>query len=191
VVTVSRSLLGSFQQRQVCPTCKGAGEIYKTPCGDCDSTGRIRKPHSIEVNVPSGVSAGNYMRMRGEGHWGPGGNGDIIVEFSESPHNLFRRIGDDIMIEYSVSFTTAALGGEVEVPTLNGNKKIKIQSGTQSGAIYRIRKQGIGHLNSGGKGDELVRVVVHTPKRLNSKQKKILEELTENNYSVPKPSKPK
>jgi len=190
VVTVSRSFFGSFQQRQVCPACRGTGETYQETCTECSGSGRNKKTHKIELNVPSGVSAGNFMRLRAEGHWGPGGRGDMIVEFAEKPHNLFRRIGDDVMIEVPISFSFAALGGQIEVPTLNGNKKIKIQSGTQSGAIYRIRKQGIEHLN-GGKGDELVRIIVHTPKRVSAEQRKLLEALKDKDYKVPRARKPK
>jgi len=190
VVTVSRSFFGNIQQRSTCPNCAGTGEIYAEPCGKCEKTGRIKGTHTIEINVPSGVSTGNYMRLRGEAHWGPGGRGDIVVEFTEKPHDLFKRVGDDILIEFPISFTTASLGGQVEVPTLNGKKKVKIQPGTQSGAIYRIRKQGLGHLD-GGKGDELVRVIVHTPRKLSTKQRKLLEELAEADYKLPSPSKPK
>ncbi|MBN2378301.1 molecular chaperone DnaJ [candidate division WOR-3 bacterium] len=189
VVTVSRSFFGNIQQRRTCPNCGGLGETYKEPCKKCDRTGRVKKTHTVEINVPAGVSTGNYMRLRNEAHWGPGGRGDIIVEFSEKPHNLFRRIGDDIMVEFPISFTTATLGGQIEVPTLNGKKKVKIQAGTQSGAIYRIRRQGLGHLD-GGKGDQLVRVIVHTPKRLSAGQKKLLEDLGSDDYSVPGPAKP-
>lgn len=187
VITTSRSFFGSFQQRSVCPNCGGTGEIYQEPCKDCDRSGRVKKDHRIEVNIPAGVTSGNYMCLRGEGHWGPGGRGDIVVEFLEKPHSLFKRVGDDVVIELPISFATAALGGKVEVSTLNGNKTVKIQSGTQSGAIYRIRNQGIGHLD-GGKGDELVRVIVHTPERLSSEQKKLLEKL---DYKTPEPHKPK
>jgi molecular chaperone DnaJ len=190
VVTVSRSFLGTFQQRQTCPTCSGTGQILKETCTECRGTGRVKKSHKIEINIPAGVTSGNFMRLRSEGHWGPGGRGDIIVEFEEKPHELFRRTGDDIMVEFSVSFPTATLGGTIEAPTLNGKKKIKIKPGTQSGSIYRIRNQGIGHLN-GGKGDELVRVVVHTPKKLSAKQKRLLEELASNDYKTPGPAKPR
>jgi len=190
VVTVSRSFFGSFQQRQTCPACRGTGETFRETCKECGGSGRVKKSHKIEINIPAGVSAGNYMRMRNEGHWGPGGRGDIIVEFEEKAHDLFRRIGDNVMIEVPISFTLAALGGPIEVPTLNGNKKVKIQPGTQSGAVYRIHKQGIGHLN-GGKGDELVRIVVHTPKRVSADQRKLLKELADKDYKVPRPRKPK
>jgi len=190
VVTVSRSFFGTFRERRVCPNCAGTGEIFKETCKKCAGSGRVKKSHKIELNIPAGVSEGQFMRLRGEGHWGPGGRGDVNIEFAEKPHNLFKRIGDDIMIEFPISFTTAALGGNVDVPTLNGKRKIKIQSGTQSGAVYRIRKQGIEHLN-GGKGDELVRIIVHTPKRLSAAQRKLLQELADKDYNVPNPRKPK
>jgi len=189
VMTTTRSFFGTFQERRTCPACGGSGEVFKETCKDCRGEGRVRNSHRIELNIPAGVASGNYMRLRGEGHWGPGGRGDIIVEFAEKPHRLFKRIGDDIMVEVPISFATAALGGEIEVPTLNGAKKIKIHAGTQSGAVYRIRKQGIGHLN-GGKGDELVRVVIHTPKRFSSAQRRLLEELKTDDYKVPSPRKP-
>lgn len=190
VYTVSRTILGEVRQLQLCPACKGAGETFAESCTRCAGSGRIKTPHKIDINVPSGVASGNYMRLRTEGHWGPGGRGDIIVQFDEKPHNLFRRVGDNIMIEVPISFSTAALGSQIEVPTLNGTRKVKIQSGTQSGAIYRIRKQGIGHLDGGGRGDELVRVIVHTPKRVSADQRKLLEDLDKKGYKIPKPRKP-
>lgn len=187
VITVSRSFFGELRQRQLCPSCNGSGETFKETCKECSGSGRVRKTHKIEVNVPAGVTSGNYMRLRSEGHWGPGGRGDVIVEFEEKPHQLFLRIGDDIMVEIPVTFSLAALGGEIEIPTLNGSRKLKLHSSTQPGAIYRVKKQGLGHLD-GGKGDELVRIVVHTPERLSSEQKKLLEKL---NYKTPEPRKPK
>lgn len=189
VITVSRNFLFESRQRQTCPACGGIGETYSQACKECGSSGRIKRPHKIELNIPAGVSEGQFMRLRAEGHWEPGGRGDIIVEIREKPHELFERIGDDIMVEMPLSFTLAVLGGSIEVPTLNGKHKIKIQPGTQSGAVYRIRKLGIEHLN-GGKGDELVRVLVHTPKRLSAAQRKLLEELKDKDYKVPNPRRP-
>jgi len=189
VITVSRSIFGEIRQRQVCPACHGSGETYKETCQRCKGAGRIKKSHKIELNIPAGVASGNFMRLRNEANWGPGGRGDIVVEFDEKPHKLFRRVGDDIMVEFPISFTIASLGGEVQVPTLDGRKSLKIHSGTQSGAIYRLRKYGIEHLN-GGRGDELVRIIVHIPKRLNGVQKKIINELKAKDYKVPDPRKP-
>ncbi len=187
VTTVSRSFFGSIQQRQTCPSCGGTGETFKESCKACNSTGRVKKQKKIELNIPSGVTSGNYMRLRNEGHWGPGGRGDMIVEFDEKRHSLFLRQGDDIIVDVPISFTIAALGGSIEVPTLNGKKKIKVSAGTQSGTLQRIRGQGIGHLN-GGRGDELVRLIVHTPEKLSASQRKLMEEL---DYKVPAPGRPK
>ncbi|NLI98857.1 molecular chaperone DnaJ [bacterium] len=190
VVTVSRSFFGSIQQRQTCPACGGTGEIFKENCKTCSGTGRLKKPRKIEIKIPAGVSNGNYMRLRNEGHWGPGGRGDLIVEFEEKRHSLFARQADDIIVDVPISFSLAALGGSIEVPTLNGKKKIKIAAGTQSGSIHKIRGQGIGHLD-GGSGDELVRLIVHTPDKLTTSQKRALEELLKDDYKIPPPARPK
>ncbi len=186
VKKVSRSFFGQFVQVSTCPECYGTGRKVVKRCPVCGGEGRIKIKKRIVLDIPAGVSNGNYMTLRNEGHWGRDGRGDIIVEFEEKPHSLFKRRGDDVMVTVPVSFAKAVLGGEIEVPTLNGNKKIKIPPGTQSGTIFRLKNMGIKHLERGGRGDELVKIVVHVPNNLSKREKEIIKEL---DYPVPPPYK--
>ena len=141
--------------------------------------GRIQDEVTVKVNVPAGVHEGSYMTMRGEGNAGKrgGSSGDIIVVFQESQHEYFIREGDDIVYDMFISFPVAALGGEVEVPTLNGKAVLKIEGGTPAGKMLKMRDKGIRHLNSSGRGDQLVRVNIDVPKKVNGKEKELLKEL--------------
>jgi molecular chaperone DnaJ len=184
------SFLGQFVQVQPCPDCCGAGERVKETCKVCSGDGRVRKPRTLKVRIPAGVAAGNYLPLHGEGHYGPGGNGDVLVQFEEKEHQLFLRQGDDIAIEVPVSMATAVLGGKLKVPTLSGEKELEIPVGTQSGSVLRIRGSGIKHLD-GGVGDELVRVVIHIPKHLSREEKTLLKKLDESKTeATPGPRKP-
>ena len=140
--------------------------------------GRVQNEVSIKIDVPAGVNDGNYMTMRNDGNAGKRGGpaGDLIVVFKEIQHEYFAREGDDILYDLFVSYPEAALGGEVEVPTLNGKAKLKIDSGTPSGKLLKMRDKGIKHLNHSGKGDQIVRVNIAVPKKLNSKEKELLKE---------------
>jgi len=175
----SRSLFGTFVSVQPCHTCNGEGRIVSDPCQNCGSTGRIQETETINVTVPAGVSSGNYIPIKGQGNVGPrnGPRGDIIVYIEELEHELFDRQGDDVVYELPISITQAALGDNVEVPTLNGRAKLKIPSGTQSGKIFRMRGKGIHHLMRNGSGNQLVRVWVWTPTNLSGKEIKLLEDL--------------
>jgi len=179
VHTQSRSFFGTFINVQACPACGGEGKIISDPCTSCNGTGRTRETETITVNVPAGVSTGNYIPLKGQGDIGPRGGpaGDIIVFIEEAEHELFERQEDDVVYELPISFTQAALGDSVEVPTLNGRARLKIPAGTQSGKIFRMRGKGIQHLNSGGAGDQLVRVWIWTPKTVSRSERKLLEEL--------------
>ncbi len=172
------SFLGQFVQVQPCPDCGGAGERVKETCKVCSGVGRVRKPRTLKVRIPAGVSAGNYLPLHGEGHFGPGGNGDVLVQFEEKEHQLFRRQGDDIEVELPVGIPTAVMGGKLKVPTLGGEKELEVPAGTQSGTVLRIRGAGIKHLD-GGVGDELVRVVIHVPRHLSREEKNLLKKLDE------------
>jgi len=174
----SSSIFGQFIQVTGCPACGGEGARVKEPCKQCGATGRVRKERTLKVRIPAGVTAGNYLPLHNEGHYGPGGLGDVHVEIQEKEHPLFVRHGDDVVVELPVSLTTAALGGKVKVPTLTGEKEIEVQSGTQHGAIVRLRGAGIKHLD-GGSGDELVRVAVHVPRKLSKDEKNLLKKLAE------------
>lgn len=181
---VSRSFFGQFVQVTGCPECRGTGRKIKRVCSVCEGKGKIRVKKKILLEIPPGVSDGNYMTLRREGHWGRDGRGDIIVEFEEKPHPLFKRKGDDIMITVPISFAKAALGGEIDIPTLNGKKRIKIPPATQSGTVFRLKNMGIKHINKRGRGDELVKVVVHVPEKLTKREKEIISNL---DYPTPPP----
>lgn len=175
----SRTIFGQFINVTTCSECGGEGRVIKNPCSTCYGDGRVKEESTISVNIPAGVTSGNYLSLRGEGHSGPRGGsaGDAIVLIEEKEHDFFERHGDDILVDLYLSFSQVALGDEVEVPTLNGKARLSIASGTQSGKILRMKGKGIPHLNHHGKGDQLVRVLVWTPTRLSENEKKIFSEL--------------
>jgi molecular chaperone DnaJ len=176
---VSRSLFGQFVNVTACDLCHGEGRIIDTPCPQCRGEGRVKGASTISVKIPAGVTSGNYIQMRGLGNVGLRGGpaGDVIVLVDEQKHPEFRRHGDDILHDTLISFTQAALGDEIPVPTLDGKIDLKIPAGTQSGKVFRFRGKGIPHLHGYGKGDELIRVLVWVPTRLSSEEKKLLKEL--------------
>ena len=179
VRTVTRTFLGSVQQVTACNVCRGTGEIISDPCRACRGEGRVRGSTKVNVNIPAGVSSGNYMTVEGMGNVasGSGETGDLIAVFEENPHRQFTRHGDNIVLETAISLATAAAGGTIMVPTLNGQAKLKIPAGTQSGKVLKLRGMGIEHLHHRGKGDQLVRVMVWVPTKLSGEDKRILEEL--------------
>lgn len=178
---VSRSVFGQFVNISACPTCNGEGKIIDRPCSNCRGDGRVQDETTIAINVPPGVHSGSYMTMRGQGNAGlrKGYPGDIIVVFEEIEHEYFSRDGDDIIYDLFISYPDAVLGAEVEVPTLKGKAKLKIDAGIQPGKLLRMRDRGVRHLNSGGYGDQLVRVNIVIPTRVNSKEKELLKQLSE------------
>lgn len=182
-VRTQRSMgpLGMFQTISPCAACAGTGQIIKERCAKCDALGVTRGSEVVEVNVPAGVATGNYIPVRGGGNAGPRGGppGDLIVLIEELPHDVFERHGDDVATELPVAVDAAALGGDVEVPTLGGKARLRIPAGTQSGSILRMRGKGIPRLHGRGGGDELVRVVVWVPPRPSSEEKKLLKRLGE------------
>ncbi|HKI79855.1 MAG TPA: molecular chaperone DnaJ [Ignavibacteriaceae bacterium] len=181
IKTVSRSVFGQFVNIQPCNNCDGDGVVVDSPCRNCKGEGRIQEEAAIKVDVPGGVSEGNYMTMHGDGNAGKRGGhaGDIIVVFQEIPHEYFNREGDDILYDLYISYPQAALGSEVEVPTLKGKAKLRIDGGTQPGKLLKMRDKGIKHLNHGGTGDQIVRINLEVPNKLNSKEKELLKELSE------------
>ncbi|MDP2035921.1 MAG: molecular chaperone DnaJ [Ignavibacteria bacterium] len=176
---VSRSIFGQFVNIAPCNNCNGTGKIIGEPCTTCKGDGRVQDESTIKISVPAGVMDGNYMTLRGEGNAGKQGGpaGDIIVIFEEIPHIYFTRDGDNVIYDLYISYTEAVLGTEVEVPTLNGKAKLKIESGTPAGKYLKMREKGIQHLNSHGAGDQLVRINIHVPKNVSAKEKELLKEL--------------
>lgn len=167
---------GFFQLAQTCPRCAGQGSIIQTPCPDCQGEGRMKVTRKIKVKIPAGVDTGSNLRVRGEGEAGTQARGDLHVIIEVSQHSVFQRHNNDILTEVTISLTKAILGGEVEVSTLNGNVRMKIPAGTQSGKIFRLKEKGIPDLHNRAKGDELVRVNVEIPTHLTQEQRRLIEE---------------
>lgn len=167
---------GFFQLAQTCSRCRGEGSIIQTPCPECHSQGRVKINRKLKVKIPAGVETGSHLRIRNEGEAGTSGRGDLYVIIDVRSHALFDRYNNDIMAEAAVSLSTAVLGGEIEVATLNGRVKMKIPPGTQSGKIFRLKGKGIPDVHGRGCGDELVKINVRIPTQLNSAQRKLMEE---------------
>ena len=167
---------GFFTLQQTCPACRGSGKTIKDPCPDCRGQGRVQKQKTLQVNIPAGVDSGDRIRLAGEGEAGPQGGptGDLYVQVSVREHAFFQRDGNDLHCEVPISFVDAALGGEYEVPTMDGRVKLKIPAETQSGKLFRVRGKGVPNVRGGGQGDLICRVVLETPVNLNGKQKELL-----------------
>jgi molecular chaperone DnaJ len=168
-----------FVQITTCRKCEGRGKVIDTPCTVCHGVGTIRKRRKIDVTVPRGVSTGSHLRLsrQGEAVVGDGIPGDLFIVIHVKPHQYFKRSGDDILYETEIGYAQAALGTKIEVPTLNGKAELKIPRGTQPNTIFRIKGKGMPSLNSGRKGDELVRVNLRVPTKLSKKQRELLKEL--------------
>ncbi|HEX7966227.1 MAG TPA: molecular chaperone DnaJ [Gammaproteobacteria bacterium] len=168
---------GFFTVQQTCPRCRGTGKMISDPCGNCHGQGRVEKEKTLSVKIPAGVDNGDRIRLSGEGEAGPNGGpaGDLYVEISVEPHEIFSRDGADLACEVPVSFVTASLGGEIEVPTLGGSVSLKIPAETQTGKVFRLRGKGVKPVRGGGTGDLLCRVEVETPVNLNKEQKELLK----------------
>lgn len=167
---------GFFSIQQTCPACKGAGTMIADPCADCHGRGRIRKTKTLSVKVPAGVDDGDRIRLSGEGEAGRNGGppGDLYVEIRVNPHKIFSREDADLACEVPVSIATATLGGDVELPTLDGTVSLKIPPGTQSGKVFRLRGKGVITVRDTRKGDLFAKVAVETPVNLTSEQKDLL-----------------
>lgn len=176
--TVRRTPFGVFSSQGPCRACNGQGSVVSNPCSSCDGEGRIVVNQRLEVRIPAGIDEGMRLRIAGEGEAGEHGApaGDLFVEVHVRAHEHFRRDGEDLEVEVPLSFSTAALGGEVEVPTLTGKKTIKIPSATQPGTVFSIHGEGMPRLNSHGKGNLLARVTVEVPKHLTKRQIELLRE---------------
>jgi molecular chaperone DnaJ len=178
---VHQSVMGQMVSVQPCRRCRGEGRIVSRPCSRCSGEGRYRTQREVEVEVPPGVSGENYITLRAQGNAGPRGGprGDLVVllEVEEDPR--FVRDGANLLHERPITFTQAALGDEVEVPTVKGSARVKIPAGVQSGTLLRLREKGLPELQGDGKGDLLVRVLVYTPRDLTSQQRELFEQLRE------------
>ncbi|HED52522.1 MAG TPA: molecular chaperone DnaJ [Gammaproteobacteria bacterium] len=170
---------GFFSVQQTCPRCKGTGTVISDPCGDCHGQGRIKEQKTLSVKVPAGVDTGDRIRLANEGEAGESGgpSGDLYVQIQVQEHSIFKRDDANLYCEVPISFATAALGGELEVPTLDGRVKLKVPEGTQTGKLFRMRGKGVKPVRDNAVGDLLCRVVVETPVKLSSKQKELLHEL--------------
>jgi len=170
---------GFFSLQQTCPRCGGAGKIVRDPCTSCSGAGRIKKQKTLSVKIPAGVDEGDRIRLTGEGEAGVNGGppGDLYVVVRLRPHAVFQREENDLHCEMPISFTTAALGGEIEIPTLDGSAKIKIPAETQSGKVFRLRGKGIKGVRTNTYGDLMCHVLVETPVNLTPRQKELLLEL--------------
>jgi molecular chaperone DnaJ len=169
---------GFFSVQQTCPRCHGSGKQISSPCTACHGAGKIKQHKTLEIKIPAGIDTGMRLRHSGHGEAGSNGapSGDLYVEIHIRPHNVFEREGDDLHCEMPISFSTAALGGEIEIPTLDGKASIKIPPETQSGKIFRLRGKGIKGMRTNANGDLNCHVVVETPANLTERQKELLRE---------------
>lgn len=174
---VSRTILGQMVNVQTCPTCQGEGRIIKNKCTKCGGEGRVKSQETIKVNIPAGVSNGNYITLRGQGNAGLRGGpaGDLIVLIEEQEHEYFERDGNDIYYDLMLSVPDAILGTEAKVPTLKGKAKVKIEPGTQPGKLLRMRERGVQGLQGSGRGDQYIRINVYMPDEITPEQRKVLE----------------
>ena len=172
---------GFFSIARTCSACGGAGSVITDPCKSCRGEGRVERQHEIVVNIPAGVEDGTRIRYQGEGDAGRFGGpaGDLYVVLRVRPHKFFERDGNDLHCVIPVSFPQAALGTEIAIATLDGDTRLKIPEGTQSGQVFRIRGKGVPHLNAYGRGDLLAQVVIRTPTKLTKSQKDLLRELSQ------------
>src|SRR5947209_6730138 len=172
------SARGFFQVSQTCPRCRGLGEILEKPCQQCQGEGRVEKPTRIKLSVPAGIATGSRLRSTGNGEAGirGGPHGDLYVVIHIKEHKIFQRDGDDLFCEVPIAFSTAALGGEIAVPTLQGKASLKVPAGTQTGQMFKFRGKGMININGRSHGDLLVRVIVEVPTKLDAQQRQKLEE---------------
>ncbi|MFT4701312.1 MAG: molecular chaperone DnaJ [Yoonia sp.] len=177
-----RAQQGFFTVERTCPTCSGMGQTIKNPCTKCQGQGRVEKEKSLSVNIPAGVETGTRIRLAGEGEAGMRGGptGDLYIFIEVNAHKLFEREATNLFCRVPVSFTSAALGGEIEVPTIDGGRsRVKIPEGSQSGRQMRLRAKGMPALRGGGQGDMFIELAVETPVNLTARQKEILQEFDE------------
>lgn len=188
---VTNTILGQMQTTSTCPTCNGSGSQITAKCGSCHGEGVVRGEETITINIPAGVSDGMQLSMSGKGNAAPNGGvpGDLIILIEEIPHETLKREGNNVVYDLHVSIIDAALGYSAEVPTIDGKAKIKIEPGTQSGKLLRLKGKGIPEINSYHRGDEIIHVNIWTPKALSAEERGILERLRESPNFKPQPGK--
>jgi len=176
---VQQNFFGRFVNVTACTKCHGEGQIATEFCPQCKGAGREKFSRTLTIKIPAGVANGNQLSIRGEGDAGMRGGspGDLYLNIAVLPHEFFTREGDDLLYELPVNFAQAALGDDIEVPTLNGKMKIKVPAGAQNGKIFRLKDRGVTHLRGGGRGDEVVTLKIITPEKLTKEQKRLFEEL--------------
>lgn len=183
---VSKTMFGQFVNVQPCPNCQGEGRVIRNKCSKCGGEGRVKGEDKVKINIPSGVANGNYITMRGQGNAGIRGGepGNLIIIIEEKEHEHFERDGNDIYYDLMLSVPDVILGTEVEVPTLKGKAKVKIESGTQPGKLLRMKERGIQGLNNSGTGDQLIKVKVYIPKEkdLSDSERKHVEALRKGDH---------
>ena len=181
VQSVQRTPFGNIASQRTCSTCNGEGEINESPCNKCHGKGSVRKTKTIEVDIPAGIDDGQMIKLSGQGEVGEKGGprGDLYIVVNVQKHEIFTREGYDVYIEMPIRFTQAALGDKLEVPTLDGKVSYNLPEGTQTGTVFRLREKGIPKLRSNSRGDQYVKVIIDTPKKLNEDQKELLRKFDE------------
>ncbi len=177
-----RAQQGFFTIERTCPTCHGAGQVIQNPCSSCAGAGRIQRDKTLMVNIPPGVEEGTRIRLAGEGEAGLRGGpaGDLYIFVSVTPHGIFRREGADLYCRVPISMVSASLGGNIQVPTIDGGRvSVSVPAGSQTGRQFRLRLKGMPHLNGAGTGDMYIQTVVETPVNLTKRQKELLREFSE------------
>ncbi|ALD21543.1 molecular chaperone DnaJ [Hymenobacter sp. DG25A] len=191
VKRVVNTMLGQMVSSSTCPTCNGEGKVVTSKCDVCHGEGRQLQEEIIPINIPAGVAEGMQLSMSGKGNYPERGGvpGDLLIQIEEEPHEVLRRDGNNIMYEQYISFVDAALGANIEVPTIEGKVKIKVDPGTQPGKILRLRGKGIKDLNGYGRGDQLIHLNVWTPKNVTGEERELLERLRDSRNFTPNPGK--
>ena len=181
VKTTHRTPFGAMSSTAACPHCRGEGKIIKNPCKKCRGTGKVKATKKLKVNIPAGIDDGQTISLRGEGNAGTNGgpNGSLLITVSVRPHPFLTRDGTSILCEVPITFTQAALGADIEVPTLDGKVKYTVPEGTQTGTVFRLRGKGVPNLHASGRGDQFVRVNVEIPKELTQEQKDLLQKFAD------------
>lgn len=187
VQVAQNTAFGRFVNVTTCPDCRGEGRVIEHPCPECRGRGRVRREKVVELTVPAGVDTGMRQRLSGFGEEGARGGppGDLYVVYHVRPHPLFQRDEDDILLEWPISITQAALGAEIEVPTLEGNVPLTIPEGTQPGATFRLKGKGVHHVQGRGRGDQIVTIRVEVPRKLSPRQRELLREFAREAGEVP------